>query len=39
MRKKLNVYEMRIKVYLLENIPFQELQNALANFVDSALCQ
>lgn len=39
MKKKLNVYEMRIKVYLLENIHFQELQNALANFVDSALCQ
>ena len=30
---------MRVKLYLLQDIPFKELQNAVANFVDSALCQ
>ena len=39
MEQKLNVYEMRVKLYLLQDIPFKELQNAVANFVDSALCQ
>ena len=39
MKTKLKVYENRVRVYLLKDIPFKELQNVLANFVDSALCQ
>ena len=31
MEQKLNVYEMRVKLYLLQDIPFKELQNAVAN--------
>ena len=38
-RQKIKVYELRVKVFLLESIPFRELQNVLANFIDSALCQ
>lgn len=37
--QKLNVYEVRTKLFLLQDIPFKDLQNTLANFVDSALCQ
>ena len=39
MKTKLKVCEIRVRVYLLKDIPFKELQNVLANFIDSALCQ
>lgn len=39
MKAKLKVFEIRIKIYLLKTIPFKELQNTLADFIDSALCQ
>lgn len=39
MKQKWRVFEIRVKQYLLQDIPFRELQNALADFVDSALCK
>lgn len=39
MNTKLKVYEVRVKLYVLCDIPFRELQNVVSNFVDSALCQ
>lgn len=39
MKQKWRVFEMRVKLYLLQDIPFRELQNVLADFVDSALCK
>ena len=39
MKQKWKVFEIRVKMYLLQDISFKELQNVLADFVDSALCK
>ncbi len=39
MKQKWRVYDIRTKIYLLQDIHFKELQNVLADFVDSALCK
>lgn len=39
MKQKWRVYDIRTKIYLLQDIHFKELQNVLAEFVDSALCK
>lgn len=35
----MKIYEIRTKVYLLEDISLKYLSNVLSNFVDSALCK
>lgn len=39
MKQKWRVFEIRVKMYLLQDISFRDLQNVLAGFVDSALCK